>query len=77
MNQVLGDRNKRLIDYLRELQALRGLVSICSNCKNIKDNQGKWRPIEHYLIHHPEADFTHSICPKCMKKLYPEYHESS
>lgn len=75
MNQILGDKNKRLTDYLMELQALRDLVPICSNCKSIRDNQENWHPIEYYLIRHPEAEFSHSICPKCMKKLYPDYTE--
>lgn len=70
VNSVLGDTNKRLSDYLLELQALRGLVCICSSCKSIKDKEGCWRPIEQYLIRHPEADFSHGICPECMKKLY-------
>jgi len=70
MNQSLGDKNKRLTDYLMELQALRGMVPICSNCKSIRDTQGTWHPIEHYLIRHPEADFTHGICPKCREELY-------
>jgi len=76
-NQILGDKNRRLSDYLMEIQALRGLVSICSNCKSIRDNEGVWHPIEHYLINHPEADFSHGICPECMNKLYPEYTENS
>jgi hypothetical protein len=76
MNQVLGERDRKLTDYLGELQALRGLVPICSSCKNIKDNQGHWLPIEHYLIHHPDTKFSHSICPACMKKLYPEISKS-
>ncbi len=76
MNQVLGDKNKRLTDYLMELQTLRGMVPICSNCKSIRDAQDDWHPIEHYLIRHPEADFSHSICPKCMKKLYTESNEA-
>lgn len=75
MNQSLGDKNKRLTDYLMELQALRGMVPICSNCKSIRDAQGNWHPIEHYLIRHPEADFTHSICPNCREKLYPEFNK--
>jgi len=72
LNQVLGDKNKRLTDYLQELQALRGIVPICANCKSIRDDQNNWHPIEHYLIRHPDADFSHGICPKCMKKLYQE-----
>jgi len=73
MNQILGDKNKQLKDYLMELQALRGLIPICANCKSIRDKQDNWHPIEHYLIKHPEADFSHGICPNCMEELYPEY----
>ena len=75
-NQALGDKNKRLSDYLEELQALRGIVPICSNCKSIRDEKGAWKPIEHYLIKTPAADFSHSICPECIKRLYPELDES-
>jgi len=77
MNQVLGDKNRRLTDYLMELQALRGIVPICLNCKSIRDAQGVWHPIEHYLFRHPEADFSHGICDECMKKLYPKIGKSS
>jgi len=77
MNLILGDKNKKLTDYLMELQAFRGIVSICSNCKSIRDQQGEWNPIEHYLIQNPVADFSHGICPKCMKKLYPDFNEDS
>jgi GAF domain-containing protein len=69
MNQILGDKNKGLTDYLTELQALRGMVSICSYCKRIKDNQGKWHPVEHYLIHQVKVEFSHGICPECKSKL--------
>ena len=77
VNQVLGDKNRRLTDYLMELQALRGIVPICANCKSIRDAQGTWHPVEHYLVGHSEADFTHGICPTCMKRLYPEYTKDS
>jgi hypothetical protein len=77
MNQSLGDKNRRVTDYLMELQAFRGLVPICANCKSIRDDQDNWHPIEHYLIKHPVADFSHSICPECMKKCYPEFKKSS
>jgi len=72
VNTVLSDKNKRLTDYLMELQALRGVVLICANCKSIRDKENNWHPIEHYLIRNPESDFSHGICPDCKKKLYPE-----
>lgn len=73
MNQSLGEKNKRLSDYLEELMALRGIVPICANCKSIKDENNNWHPIEHYLMRNPEVELSHGICPKCRKKLYPDY----
>jgi hypothetical protein len=28
--------------------------------------------IEAYIRDHSEAEFSHGICPDCMKKLYPD-----
>ncbi len=75
MNRVLEDENKRLCDYLTEIQIFRGLVPICSGCKSIRDKENVWHPIEKYLINHPKADFTHTLCPKCLKDLYPDFYE--
>ncbi|MBN1698837.1 MAG: GAF domain-containing protein [Spirochaetales bacterium] len=72
MNQVLGDENKRLSDYLSEIRAFRGLVPICSNCKNIRDEQGIWHPIEHFISSNTRIEFSHTFCPICAKKLYPD-----
>ncbi|NLO27019.1 MAG: GAF domain-containing protein [Actinobacteria bacterium] len=77
VNRSLGDNNKQLIDYLMELQAFRDIVPICSYCKAIKTPQGDWNPIEHYLIRHPIADFSHGICPECMRRLHPDLDEDS
>ncbi len=77
MNQILGDKNKRLTDYLMEIQALRGMVPICANCKNIRDAQNNWHSIEMYLAQNPEFSFSHTICPTCMNTLYPDFDEDS
>ncbi len=75
MNQLLGEKNKKLSDYLMEIQAFRGSVAVCSSCKSIREDQGQWQPIERYLIRHPEATFTHGLCPTCLKTLYPDFDE--
>ena len=74
MNHVLGEKNQQLTDYLTELKALRGIVPICSNCKSIRDDHNLWHPVEQYLSMHPETQFSHSICPLCMEKLYAEFN---
>ena len=46
MNAVLGEKNKKLSDYLAEIKMLRGIVPICSFCKKIKDAEGNWSEVE-------------------------------
>jgi HAMP domain-containing protein len=57
---------------LAEVRTLSGLLPICSNCKKIRDDQGYWKQVEVYIGEHSEAQFTHGICPDCVKTLYPE-----
>jgi len=75
MNHILGEKNKRFSDYLSEIQTLRGILPICSNCKKIRDDKGYWNQIEAYISDHSEAQFSHSICPECAKELYPEFYK--
>lgn len=55
------------------MQSLGGLLPICLHCKNIRDESGNWVPIEEYIADRSQVDFTHGICPVCMKKLYPKH----
>lgn len=58
---------------MAEMNTLRGFLPICASCKDIRDDKGYWREIEVYLRDHSEAQFSHGLCPKCMKNLYPEF----
>ena len=68
---------ERLITELKEaldnIKTLRGLLPICAGCKNIRNDDGYWIQVESYLKSHSDLNFTHSICPDCVKKLYPEF----
>jgi PAS domain S-box-containing protein len=63
----------QLQEALSTVKILSGLLPICSSCKKIRDNQGSWRQVEEYIGEHSDAEFTHGICPECMRRLYPEY----
>ena len=67
------EERKKLIEGLSYALAetLNGLLPICSYCKSIRDDKGEWKKIEEYLLEHSEANFTHGICPKCMKIFHP------
>jgi phosphoserine phosphatase RsbU/P len=64
-------REKELEQALGEIKVLRGLLPICSHCKKIRDEKGKWHPVEGYIRDHSNADFSHGICPECLNKYYP------
>ncbi|MDA3798752.1 MAG: cache domain-containing protein [Kiritimatiellae bacterium] len=62
---------RALISYKERIETLRGIVPICSFCKQIRDDKGYWNRVEEYISEHTEAEFSHSICPDCMKEHYP------
>jgi len=55
-----------------ELRVLKGIIPICMYCKGIRDDKGSWKQLEEYITEHSEAQLSHGICEKCLKKHYPE-----
>jgi len=58
---------------LSKVKTLSGLLPICASCKKIRDDHGYWQKLETFVREHSQAEFSHSICPDCMKLLYPEF----
>jgi PAS domain-containing protein len=71
------EERERLIRELRasleKVKMLSGMPPICASCKKIRDDKGYWEQIESYIRDSSEAEFTHSICPECVKKFYPDF----
>lgn len=63
--------NKELKEAHENIRVLRGLIPICSKCKKVRNDDGFWEQVEDYIGEHSDADFSHSICPDCLKELYP------
>lgn len=72
----LQDKNDQLQKALDEIKVLHGILPICSFCKNIRNEQGSYERIERYIQKHSDVDFSHTICPSCMAKHYPEEFHS-
>ena len=67
------DRRRLLGELRRTLERLRtleGLLPICCHCKKIRDGRGSWHEISLYISNHSRAEFTHGICPDCLKEHY-------
>lgn len=56
---------------VRRIKILEGFLPICANCKKIR-NQDQWEQIENYISENSLVQFSHSLCPECIEKLYPE-----
>lgn len=70
-DQLVKERNRltrELQEALARVKTLEGLLPTCAWCNKIRDEQGKWMRFEHYIALHSEAQFSHGICPECLKK---------
>ena len=63
------------LEDISELMELKNVLPICSHCKSIRNDQEYWLGVENYFKEHLDLDFTHGICPKCAKELYPDLYK--
>ena len=68
----LQAENEKLQKAFDEIKVLQGILPICSYCKKIRNDNGYYEQIEDYIHNHSGIDFSHTICPTCMKKHFPE-----
>jgi PAS domain S-box-containing protein len=59
---------------LADVRKLSGLLPICYECKQIRDDRGEWRQLEDYLEERSDAQFTHGLCRDCAARLHAELH---
>jgi len=62
---------RRVQEGLAKIKTLSGLLPICAWCKKVRDDKGYWSQLETYVRDRTEADFTHGICPECMRAVAP------
>jgi hypothetical protein len=82
MREEIARRHKseqekeKLIGELKEafdrVNTLTGLLPMCASCKKIRDDKGYWNQLETYLKEYSDVEFSHSLCPDCAVKLYPD-----
>src|SRR5579862_3733104 len=70
----LEETNKKLRSAFDEIKTLRRILPICSYCKKIRTEVGSWVEVENYVRKHSEAEFSHGICPNCVRKHYADLY---
>ncbi|MCD4707554.1 MAG: tetratricopeptide repeat protein [Candidatus Sabulitectum sp.] len=76
-NIELAKANEELEKALSEVKELSGLLPICSSCKKVRADSGYWVQIEKYISKRSNTQFSHGLCPDCVKKLYPEFSDGN
>ncbi|MFA7382058.1 MAG: cache domain-containing protein [Desulfurivibrionaceae bacterium] len=74
LEDLVEKRTAELKEAMSQVKILSGFLPICASCKKIRDDKGYWNQIESYIRDHSEAEFSHSICPDCAEKLYPDLY---
>lgn len=69
-NQIL-----ELEKSLEHIKTLQGILPICMHCHKIRNDNEAWEKIEDYLTKNTNAELSHSLCPECLNKYYPEEME--
>jgi nitrogen fixation/metabolism regulation signal transduction histidine kinase len=63
-------RSILILEDISELVELQRNLPICSGCKRIRAEDEYWHSLESYFKQHWDMDFSHSMCPDCVKRLY-------
>ena len=72
VNQEREELVRELQEAMQKVKTLSGLLPICAHCKKIRVDEDYWEQIESFIEEHSHAEFTHSICPTCIRELYTE-----
>lgn len=78
LKEAEAEREKVITDLkkaLKDVKTLSGLIPICASCKKIRNDQGYWTSVEEFIAKNSDVDFSHAICPDCMKKQYPKVYD--
>ena len=69
--------NRRLVALEKAvIKTIGGFIPICSNYKKIRDENGCWSSIDHYIMDYTEHELSHGICPECSEMLYGPFLKS-
>lgn len=65
---VVAERQLGLQKRMRQME---NLLPVCAYCKRIRDQDDHWKPLEVYVSEHNKTQFSHTYCPECMKRYFP------
>jgi hypothetical protein len=65
----LSEHERALHRYVLKLE---GMLRVCSYCKSIRNETGKWEPFDTFISGRSDAQFSHGFCPTCVERHYAD-----
>ena len=73
LQSALVEQVHSLRKALVHVKTLQGILPICMHCHKIRNDRQSWERLEKYITEHSDAQFSHGLCPECLKKHYPDF----
>jgi hypothetical protein len=52
---------------------LKSILPMCASCHKIRDDEDYWSSVESFFKDRLDVDFSHGLCPDCIRELYPDF----
>lgn len=65
-----------ILEDISELVELKRMLPICAHCHRVRDDAAYWQDVESYCRRKLDIEFSHGICPECLKRHYPDVLET-
>ena len=72
LQQALAAKVSELEAALANVRKLSGLLPICAYCKRVRNDKDYWEQIESFVGERSDAEFSHGICPACLRQHHPD-----
>lgn len=79
VKRLKAEREQLIANLQQAMETIRYLKSflvICSSCKRVREGEENWQPLDTYIRTHTSTQFSHGLCPECIRDLYPELSEN-
>jgi uncharacterized membrane protein (DUF485 family) len=61
--------------YLQQKRIIKGLLTVCSNCRKVRVDSEVWEQLDDYITEHSVALISHGLCPQCFDAMQKEIGE--
>jgi hypothetical protein len=61
--------------YLQQKRIIKGLLTVCSNCRKVRVDAKVWEQLDDYITEHSVALVSHGLCPECFESMQKEIGE--